>query len=594
MKISQKNRLSFFSDLYENAKNHVSPIHEEMEGYMAQYCGSDKIDGSSVRASLVRNITYELIEAEVSSEIPSPRVSPELFSEKNDRNARACERLCLSIRDKLPFEEMNDRDERYTYIYGGSVFFVEWDDRIEGAETRGGARVTCLPPRSLVPEPYVSDIDDMEYCFLRFDTTRDELCRRYGVSEETALLAAAEVDATAENGDEDLVTVVVCYYRNEEGAVSQYVFSGDAELLHVDDCYSRRGELCVTCGETRGICRCGATRYKKKRIPFEYPSRDICLSDGEIIPKMSPLVDNSSCLVRKNGEAVMARTAFPYYRPKHFPIVVRRNVSKENALFGESDCAVIRPQQQAVNKIESRIMQKLLRAGVTPVLPDDAEVSLTNAVFGQVIRTKPGESRSAYGVLDTTPSIQQDVLEAERLYLQAKNILGISDTYLGQEDATAISGRAKELLIAQANGRLESKRRMKRAAYARLDRILFELYLAYADERRAFPVEDALGTTYNTYFNRYDFLEYDVDTGEYRYNDAYLFSVDTASAVEYDRETMWQKNLENLRAGTLGDPSSPETLLRYWRAQERAHYPHAHEEIEYFRELVKRKEVAVE
>lgn len=289
----------------------------------------------------------------------------------------------------------------------------------------------------------------------------------------------------------------------------------------------------------------------------------------------------------------MTDTELPFYRPKHFPIVVRRNVSKENALFGESDCAVIRPQQQAVNKIESRIMQKLLRAGVTPVLPDDAEVTLTNAVFGEVIRTKPGESVSSYGVLDTTPAIRDDIMEAERLYLQAKNILGISDTYLGQEDATAISGRAKEILIRQASGRLQSKRRMKNAAYARIDRIVFEMYLAYADTALPIPLEDSLGARQNGFFYRYDFLEYELSTGRYRYNDAYLFATDPAMAEEYDREKSWQRNLENLRAGCFGDPASPETLLRYWRLQERAHYPNAQSSVEYFRALVKGREAAV-
>ena len=287
--------------------------------------------------------------------------------------------------------------------------------------------VSCLSPKSLVPEPYVTDIDDMEYCFLRFDTTRDELCRRYGVTEETAALASPEVDAGGMEED-DLVTVVVCFYKNERGEVSEYVFSGDAELLSLDDYYSRRGDVCLGCGDTRDGCRCESPRFKRRSIKAEHPKKDILLTDGRIIPKMSPLVDNFGEIVRKNGEAVMTETELPYYRPKHFPIVVRRNVSKENALFGESDCAVIRPQQQAVNKIESRIMQKLLRAGITPVLPDDAEVTLTNAVFGEVIRTKPGESVASYGVLDTTPAIRDDILEAERLYLQAKNILGISDT----------------------------------------------------------------------------------------------------------------------------------------------------------------------
>ena len=53
---------------------------------------------------------------------------------------------------------------------------------------------------------------------------------------------------------------------------------------------------------------------------------------------------------------------------------------------------------------------------------------------------------------------------------------------------------------------------------------------------------------------------------------------------------LWQKNLENLQSGTLGDPKDPSTLLHYWQCQERAHYPYARENVEYFRTLAEKKE----
>ena len=63
--------------------------------------------------------------------------------------------------------------------------------------------------------------------------------------------------------------------------------------------------------------------------------------------------------------------------------------------------------------------------------------------------------------------------------------------------------------------------------------------------------------------------------------------MDLNGGADYQRESLWQRNLENLKAGTLGDPSAIPTLLRYWQCQERAHYPHARENVEYFTELLK-------
>ena len=121
-------RLSFFSSLYENAKNSYSDEIALYERYMKQYRGSDDIDGSGERATTVRNITYEIVESQVSSDIPHPKVDSASYSEKRTRCALAIERLLYSVRDKLPYEEMNDIDERYTYVFGGSVWYVEWDN----------------------------------------------------------------------------------------------------------------------------------------------------------------------------------------------------------------------------------------------------------------------------------------------------------------------------------------------------------------------------------------------------------------------------------------------------------------------------------
>ena len=197
-----------------------------------------------------------------------------------------------------------------------------------------------------------------------------------------------------------------------------------------------------------------------------------------------------------------------------------------------------------------------------------------------------GGSPSPY----STPVISQDIAEAERLYLQAKRIVGISDAYQGLDTTAAESGYSRQIRIRQAAGRLESKRRMKSLAYAAIDRLIFEHYLAYADEPRCITYTDCFGVRHPATFHRYDFLEFDPASGTYTYDDGYLFSVDLSGGPEQQREEMWEKNLKNLQAGTLGDPADPATLLRYWQNQERAHYPFARENVVYFLDRIKREE----
>ena len=575
---AQEKRLSYFKDLYVDAKRAYSEKCAELDVYMEQYRGSDLIDGSHERASTVRNITYEMIESQISSNIPPPKVDAACYSERRDRNAKSIERLLLSVRDRLPYEEMNDIDERYTYIYGSSIWYAEWDNSQALAKEIGAVRLYCLSPKSFIPQPSVTSVEDMEYCFLEFISSIGELTRKYSVSpEDTSLL---DFDCTGSGGENDTVRIVIAFYRDENGEVGKFVFSGDLILLDLPAYYRRKTKVCKRCRRDESLCECTKKSFIESDVTYEEADEEIYLSDGTTIPLITPVPS-------KDGKRVKTRvTRIPYYTPKSFPIVVRKNTSCDERLFGQSDCKFLRPHQQAINKVESRILQKRLRAGITPIVPEDATISLNNSVFGQVIKMKPGESAQQYGKVDTTPDITQDIAEAERLYDQAKRILGISDALMGIDNSRNESGYARQLQISQATGRLESKRKMKHTAYADIDRIIFELYLAFADEPRSLSYKDSFGRIQNAQFCKYDFLELDERTGEYYYDDAYLFSVDLNGGSEYQREALWQRNLENLTSGALGNPESPTTLLRYWQSQERAHYPYARENVEYFSEAV--------
>ena len=118
---SDSTKLKFFQELYHEARAASDALYESMRKHLQQYKGSDEIDGSSERAKLVRNITYELVESQVTSYVPNPSVSPEMWSERNERNAKSIETLLRNKRNELPFEKHNDMDERFNPIYGGSV-----------------------------------------------------------------------------------------------------------------------------------------------------------------------------------------------------------------------------------------------------------------------------------------------------------------------------------------------------------------------------------------------------------------------------------------------------------------------------------------
>lgn len=607
MRVDKENKLQFFKDLFENARGQQVALRDDFEKWSKQYKGDLIIDGSDEPALTGRNITYELIESQFSSYLPSTAVTPEIYSERNDRNAKSVERLLKNKRNQLPFEKMNDIDERYSPIYGGSIWLVEWDNSIKTHNTVGDVKITCWSPSHFVGQPCIYDIDDMEYCFITFETTKEDLVRKYGVPIDVA------DDTESENGGEtdETATVNVCYYKNDEDKICQYIWSGDTELQDIEDYYSRKVYVCKNCGRRKELCTCDKPDYELQDDEYEELDHDIVLSDGSVIPAASPVMkdgqvvmeesqqqavleDGSVAMDEINGIMIPAtvpvqvpkleRTKLPYYTPSKFPIIIRKNTSQEDSLFGQSDCEFIRPQQQAINKIESRILEKLMNAGVYPTAPEDYIGQFDNGLYKNVIKVGQGNYQ-LFGRIDLQVDLTQDISQSERLYQQSKRIMGITDSYQGQADSTAQSGKAKQIQVNQSAGRLDSKRKMKNAAYAEIDEVIFLYYLAYADEPRAMSYVDSMGRLQNAQFNRYDFIERD-ENGEYYYNTQYLFGTDPTGDVEQSRETIWSENRLNFQNGCYGNPQQLETLLIFWQQMERHHYPDARDMVERIRGII--------
>ena len=340
----------------------------------------------------------------------------------------------------------------------------------------------------------------------------------------------------------------------------------------------------------------------KQKVQKKIPAFSPVYKDGEPVMEEAdePVLDDTGePLMQRTPSGAMlpqmrkvlrpktAPTKLPYYKPKRLPVICRRNVSVPKSLYGQSDCEVIRPQQQEINKLESRIHDKLMRSGAIEFHRRGVAYNVSGGIFDQSIEVPEGQiARDCVGSITCEMSIQQDMQQSERQYEMAKRNIGITDSYVGERDNTAQSGVAKQQQVLQSSGRLESKRVEKYAAYADIDRAMFELYLAYADEPRNVPYTDDEGDAQVDVFSRYSFLEFDAVHGEWYYNDDYTFAVEANGSLEQQRDMMWQMNANDLASGAMGDPADPNTMLLYWRLQEKAHRPNAQIMVSHFRKLV--------
>jgi len=225
-------------------------------------------------------------------------------------------------------------------------------------------------------------------------------------------------------------------------------------------------------------------------------------------------------------------------------------------------------------------------------LPDEASIRVDTEDM-KVIRPGSAAAAQMIGVHDLEGNISQDMAYLEQVYQEARQVIGITDSFQGRRDASATSGKAKEFAAAQSAGRLESKRVMKDAAYAALFEAMFKFKLAYADEPRPVVSKDDHGNTQYQSFNRYDFLERD-EAGEWWWNDQFLFSCDTSAPLASNREAMWQETRMNFQTGAFGDPAQLQTLILFWTKMELLHYPGAGETKTYLEEELKRQQMAAQ
>ena len=556
-KPEENKKLKNWQSKYENAKSKYQDELDHMEDQKKYYLGDrhvkvnpNKSTGYANKVSInVRNIVYELIESQIDSSIPMPKVTP--IHEEDSEQANIIESFLKNEMKLLNFNVLNDLQERLTPMLGGDFVLVEWNNHKGYHCTIGDLEVSNIHPKQVIPQPGITEIDKMDYIFIRTSQTKDYVKRRFGkdVSEEE------ETDQDIREGvtSEDIVTVVTAFYKNDKGGIGLFRWCGDVVLDDMEDYQARRIEVCKDCGapKTGDVCeKCGSKKFEVRTDDMEAVS----FVDG-------------------NGfEQVIE---IPYYKPNQFPLVIRKNISMFDKLLGFSDVDVIDDQQDTIKKLGSKINEKLLKGGSYVTLPPGLGIETDDEEL-KIIRPDNPQQKAMIDVITVQADVAQDRVMLETNYTWAKSSLGITDSFQGKYDSSATSGTAKQYSINQAAGRLESKRIMKNQAYAQLYELMFKFALAYADQPIPISSQGKDGQQEFNHFNRMNFLKVDA-AGEYYWNDEFIFDTDPTSTLLTNREAMWNQADLKLQSGAFGPLSELETNYLYWLEQERNGYPNASE-----------------
>lgn len=599
MKRADREKLQLWQERLALAETAIAGERTRMIRREKQYEGDHTIyapDGSVAADSLashVRNVSFEVIETQVDSTIPAPKVTA--VRQEDEELASIIESMLRDVMDRLPSERLNDEGERLSPVQGGYGLLVDWLDSVSGKDWLGDLKVSLVHPYSIVPQAGVTQVSDMDFFFLKTPQTKRQIGKFYGVSvadEDESDPDARRLGASADTTDE-LVTMVTVYYRNAKGGIGRLRWVNDTVLEDLEDYQLRRVHRCTVCGavgDGKKCAYCGSRRFEDEVMEDEELTEDITLRDGTVIPSVSEVRDElgqpvatdtllpqmqpggTAAVIAPQAAFRQEPTRIPYYKPDVFPLVIRKNVSMPGRFWGSSDLDAIFDQQNSLNKICTKLNTKVLSGGSFTTVPtgarfindrDGVRVEVDNPADLEKIRT-----------FNTQVDISTDLTMMAQLYEQARQTIGITDSMQGRKDPTATSAVAKEFSAQQAAGRLESKRVMKRAMYQDLFEAIFKWMLAYCDEPRAIRRTDEHGDVQYVTFDRHDFLYRD-EAGDWQYNTDFLFSCDGSAPLAADRQALWKETRMNFQEGALGSTQEIATLLRFWEQMEKLHYPMA-------------------
>lgn len=611
----KKQNLQFWQDHYNQAVGEFDEQVRQMQKNQQQFEGTLQPD-QGAEITCVYNFTKELIESAIDATIPRPKVEPIVKTERNIKLARTVEAMLVNEIKRINLEPLNDIDERTTKVMGGDVAIVEWNNNIKTHNTVGDIDIRRIPPTRFVPQDGVYDLKRMEYIFLDFEDTKDNVKRVYGVDVDDETVDAAR---TEDNTTDDTVTQTWAFFKNEKGGIGVFSWVGDKVVIDDEEYQARGLYVCSHCGMSKPVgeevCSCGSRDWQMRHMDYEELTEDIERTDGSIIPamdwarnedgsykyqdvevpvmdinpitgmeepvyeqvfddQMNPIADQPMMMIQQ--QAYQEPTRLPYYTPKTWPVCIRKNVSAENMVFGESDAEVICELQDKANKIATRAWKKAMNNGQMLAKLKTSDFKFSNGM--QVVEVNSIDELSAIRSIDLRFDVSADISLINQMYFWAKSLLGINDSSQGKQDTTATSGRAKEAQISRAQARQASKVVMKNHFYQEIYRAMLEYALAYMDEPRDYPYQDDTGEDEATVFNRYDFLERD-EYGNWYYNDQFVITIDPTGSTAENRQMVLEMMQADFTSGLYGNPQDPEAILTFWKDRESMNYPNAKRQV---------------
>lgn len=559
-----------FHTLFQLAKSAQQQTEEcnpeNLEKWRAAYKGTLAAltkDGqiSKKKGRQLRKVCYEMIESKIDNSIPMPKMMPRYKSD-------------IPLVDKtenfLKFEiggvftkYLNDKSERCTYVDGTSWYKVWWDSLNNTHERSGDVKIDVRRADQIVPQPGVTDYRKLEYIF---EIEELSLSRIWDLFHR---------HITRLSQTTNVIPVVTCYYLNEDRIVGRFIWSPNSlqVICNEKDWQIRKLRKCTHCNiivpQALECPRCGGKHFRYENAEKEILAKPLYEIYNPYDAHETDDEDQKDFY--KSRVFAEAGTEIPFYRVRQLPFIPRPAISSMDNIYGTSEVRIILEEQDVINKVLTKAVDKTLKSGAVVTKPEQVKLSDVNETF-KILGVKTAEQAAMVQTKQVVADTSQDIVIASLLYESARSSSGITDSFQGKKDTTATSGKAKEYAALQSAGRIESLRVMKAAAFSGLYDLVLKYLLAFSDEERRFVNILPDGQEKEETWNKYMFLSKD-DYGNFYYRDDIRFDSDPASTLSQNRVQMWQETQDKFITGAFGPVNDPRTLKMFWNIMASLQYP---------------------
>lgn len=516
---------------------------------------------SKRKSKSVRKLCYEFVESKIDNTIPLPKMIPRY--KWDIPVVDITERYLKYEMDRALSRQENDSNERSTYIDGTTWLKVWWDSLDTSWSRSGRVKIESLQVDQFYPQPGVKDYKNLEYGFERKQLSLTRIYDLYGRKCQPI------------NQGTNVINVISCYYLNEDRIVGHFMWSETSlqVICHEKDWQIRKLRTCQKCGNIEPqalVCgRCGNKTFKYENAKTEILSEDLYEIYNPY--EVGETTDENERDRFAARIFATAGTEIPYYRVRQLPFVPRPAIRSLDDIYGTSEVGILLEEQDASNKLLTKALDKTMKSGAVVTEPEKIKIGDTDESYKR-LKVRTVEEASMVQVKQIQADTQFDIVLANLMYDSARNTTGVTQSFQGARDTTAVSGKAKEISALQSAGRIESLRVMKSTAFAGVYELMLKYLLAFSDEKRTFLNILPDGTVQEESWNKYMFLDKDKD-GVIYYRDDFNFNTDPAATLAQNRALMWQETQDKFLMGAFGNPSDLRVLKTFWTVMDGFQYP---------------------